>query len=98
MSGPQRPQYGEIIKSLILQRRVIHIYKILQTEFFPQVTKSLFKKNKPVNHELTNSILEKIFLKYGMMKIKVVIGMKLFKRRHSDIKSIIEQSTHFRYR
>ena len=65
--------------------------------YFPQVTKGkLNAKRGPVNHEVTNSIIDKIYLKYGMMKIKVVVGMKLFKRKQTDIKSMIEQSTHFR--
>lgn len=64
--------------------------------YFPETIRIKLKNRKPCDHEMVNFLVDKICLKYGTLPIKVVIGMKLFKRQQIEIKKNIESSTHFR--
>ena len=64
--------------------------------YFPETIRIKLQNRKPCNHEMVNFLVDKICLKYGTLPIKVVIGMKLFKRQQIEIKKNIESSTHFR--
>ena len=50
---------------------------------------------KPVDHELVNSLVTKIVLRHGTVKVKIVVGQKLFKKKMMEIKEMIEKSSHF---
>ncbi len=52
-------------------------------------------KNSPSQLEL-NEVIDKIVKKFGSMKVKLVVGQKLFKRKLPEIKIMVENSTHFK--
>ena len=49
---------------------------------------------KPLDHDVMNCIVEQIVERSPPMKVKLVVGQKLFKRKAAEIKKTIEQSTH----
>lgn len=58
---------------------------------------------KIVDREAAHQIVEKIRARFvgaagvgALMKVKVVIGLKLFKKRQAEIKQMIEESSHLR--
>ena len=54
---------------------------------------------KPPDLRLVASCVDKIVSYYSHMtpRIKIVVGMKLFKRKQADIKIMVEQSSHIRF-
>jgi len=66
------------------------------TKFFPRLKNEKLKRTN--NGDLTGDVVEKIVARHGFMmpRVKVVIGMKLFKRKQSEIKAVVEKSTHMR--
>merc|ERR1719210_2381485 len=71
----------------------IHKLKYLN-KYFPTVQKVHLNGSK-IDYGLVNDLVEKIMqYKFIPMKIKIVVGQKLFKRKQAEIKKIIEDSTH----
>jgi hypothetical protein len=54
----------------------------------------LIGDKKPVDHNLINSLIGKIVENFGLMKVKIVVGQKLFKKKASEIKEMIDKSSH----
>jgi hypothetical protein len=50
-----------------------------------------------MDQDVANSVSLKLSQFYGKFNVKVVIGQKLYKKKASEIKTMIEDSTHFRY-
>ena len=67
----------------------------LQKKFFPRIHGHLIGNKKPVDHELVSSLVGKIVLRHGTVKVKIVVGQKLFKKKQPEIKEMIEKSSHF---
>ena len=65
-----------------------------QSKYFPTVKKELIDKceNK---HDATNRVISKIVTRNGLMKVKIVVGAKLFKRKSTEIRDMVDKSTHF---
>ena len=55
------------------------------------------KSRTSVDRDILDFLVDKVCLKFGTMPVKVLIGMKLFKRKQMEIEKTIESSTHFRY-
>merc|ERR1712083_19641 len=72
-----------------------HMQKYL-TKFFPTVNKVVLGKSKGDANTIT-TLVDKILYKtdqFVPMKVKIVVGQKLFKRKSNEIKASIENSTH----
>jgi hypothetical protein len=63
-------------------------------KYFPTIKKIRLDGSK-VDHNMTSIIVDRVLNRNLPMKIKIVIGQKLFKRKSQEIKTIIENSTHF---
>ena len=69
----------------------------LQSKFFPTVKAEKIDGKTPLDHDDVNNLINQINQRFGSMKVKIVVGQKLFKRKHLEIKTMIENSSHFRY-
>jgi len=65
-----------------------------QKKYFPRIHGRLIGDKKPVDHNLINSLIGKIVENFGLMKVKIVVGQKLFKKKASEIKEMIDKSSH----
>lgn len=68
-----------------------------QDKFFPTVKAKATGPLKIIDHDVVNSVSLKINQFYGKVSVKVVVGQKLFKKKSAEIKTMIDNSTHFRY-
>ena len=66
----------------------------LQKKYFPRIRDQVIGNKKPVDHNLVNSLIAKIVENFGLMKVKIVVGQKLFKKKSQEIKAMIEKSSH----
>jgi hypothetical protein len=70
------------------------LFVLPQSKFFPTVKSKKLDVQKPLDHDVMNCIVEQIVERCGIMKVKLVIGQKLFKRKAAEIKKMVDMSTH----
>ena len=73
-----------------------NILYFVQTKHFP-IIKRIHLKSGKADNDTVNAIVDRILPRFAHtpMKIKIVVGQKLFQRKSQEIKKIIENSTHF---
>ena len=72
-----------------------YLYSV-QIKHFP-IIKRIHLKSGKADNDTINAIVDRILPRFAHtpMKIKIVVGQKLFQRKSQEIKKIIENSTHF---
>lgn len=73
-------------------RIVLKLGEMFQKNFFPTISTQYLCTRK----EEVGTVSAAVASTFGTMKVKLVIGKKLFKKSMSDIKTMVENSTHFR--
>ena len=65
-----------------------------QSKYFPTIKRILLDDGKKETATIS-MVIDRIHQRYSPMKVKIVVGQKLFKRKAQEIKATIERSTHF---
>ena len=75
---------------------IIQNFSLTQSKYFPTIkTVHIIEKNGKVDTNTVNAVVDSILPRFAPMKIKIVVGKQLFKRKQNEIKESIENSTHF---
>ena len=67
----------------------------LQSKHFPTIKRVHFGDKNTQNKGMLENLVDRLTLQNVPMKVKIVIGLKLFKRKMQEIKNSIDNSTHF---
>jgi len=65
------------------------------SKHFPTIKRVHFGDKNTQNKGMLENLVDKLTLQNVPMKVKIVIGLKLFKRKMQEIKNSIDNSTHF---
>lgn len=84
-----------VSKCVLLLLSSFNFINSLQSKHFPTIKRVHFGDKNTQNRGMLESLVDRITLQNVPMKVKIVIGLKLFKRKSQEIKTSIENSTHF---